>query len=183
MAFIAGLVLLTAVACSPQIKFADDEGRFSVSLDARWEDTTDLAIDDWLVNGDIRFELAFAASRFQVRENDPNLSPNVLARLNVLQGVPRQPGQSDNDQQWLTSWALGWIGSQPAGSQSTEPAAYLHRKAVTVEVETLSSDTHEVRRFYRLDAEIGLQSVCSMPADIWDRVTCAEALNGVEVRA
>ena len=103
VAFIAGLVLLTAVACSPQIKFADDEGRFAVSLDGRWEDTTDLAIDDWLANGDIRFELAFAASRFQVRENDPNLSPNVLARLNVLRGNPRQPGQSDNDQQWLTS--------------------------------------------------------------------------------
>ena len=180
---VAGLVLLTVVACSSQIKFADDEGQFSVSLDARWEDTTDLDVDDWLANGDIRFELAFAASRLQVRENDPNLSANVLARLNVLRGHPRQPGQSDNDQRWLTSWALGWIGSQPADSQSSDPAAYLHRKVVTVEVETLSSDTHELRRFYRLDADSGLQSVCSMPADTWDRVTCAEALNGVEVHA
>ena len=179
----AGLVLLTLAACSSQTKFADEKEQFSVSLDARWEDTTALSIDDWLVNGDIRYELAFVATRFQVRDKDPNLSANVLARLDVLRGNPLLAVQSASDQRWLTSWAFEWIESQPAGSQSTEPQAYLHGKAVTVEVETLSSDVHELRRFYRLADDIGLQSVCFMPADIWERVTCAEALNGVEVGA
>jgi hypothetical protein len=175
-------LMAALLACSSETRYEDPEGQFSVVVPFRWETTTQEAAEEWAVVGDPRFQVAFAATLFRVEESTGVRTPTPLARFALHRGTPRVPPGSTSDERWLLAWAGAWIDSQPAGSTSTTPRSFIRDRVVGVEVETLLGDTHQLRRFYRLAEDVGLEAVCSLSPQARGETDCAEVLGRVSLK-
>ena len=175
------VALLGLVACASSTSYEDRRGEFTVSMPHRWENTTEEAMEEWASLGDPRFELVFAATRFKVQDGDRSQRAAAVGQFSVRRGSPKALSPGASDQGWLTSWASQWLESQPSGFSATPPRAFRRGEVVAVEVEAVIGDSHELRRFYRLAEDKGLEAVCVMPVESWVREDCVEMLGGLKV--